>query len=259
MGGCCAPSNRTSKFPSTAKILIATTLGRYRARLMPIRDSYDFIRVIGYGKFGVVREAVDLSGKGASVAIKSIPRSKLHDNTALLMRELQVLHELDHPNIIKLYETFEDEKYLHLVMELCSGGDLHEHICNKGVFAEAEAALIMRKLLLAVNHMHNSYICHRDLKPENILYEGDEIKIADFGISLKFGDPQKLEMTSVVGTPNFVAPEVLQRRYGKECDVWSLGVILYVMLSGMMPFEGQSVRDVLGQILLANFSFADSR
>jgi calcium-dependent protein kinase len=254
MGGCCSPN----KYPLKAKVLEATTLGRYKARLTPIRDSYDFLRVIGYGKFGVVREAVDLSGKGASVAIKSIPKTKLKDDVGLFMRELQVLHELDHPNIIKLYETFEDEKYFHLVMEHCSGGDLYEHICHKGVLTEAEAALVMKKLLLAVNHMHNSYISHRDLKPENILYEGDEIKVADFGISLKFANSQG-EMTSVVGTPYFVAPEVLLSRYGKECDVWSLGVMLFMMLSGMMPFQGENVKEVLGQIQTANFSFADAR
>lgn len=257
MGGCCL---------SSAPVLIKSNpivkpRGEKFLRAQHIRDSYDFLKVIGYGKFGVVREAVELkkSGLGKIVAIKSIPKKKLRGDIGLFMRELQVLHELDHPSIIKLYETYEDEKYFHLVMELCEGGDLLERILEKGVFAEPEAAEIMKKLLLAVNHMHNSYVCHRDLKPENILYAGDQIKVADFGISNKFGDSKELEMSSVVGTPHYVAPEVLSKRYGKECDLWSLGVILFVLLSGKMPFDGEDVKDVLDQIIRANFSFKDSR
>mmetsp|Transcript_18632 Transcript_18632/g.33671 ORF Transcript_18632/g.33671 Transcript_18632/m.33671 type:complete len:565 (+) Transcript_18632:147-1841(+) len=258
MGGCC-PSDRNLVYPAPARTVKITSLGKSQVRLQQIRDSYDFIKVIGFGKFGVVREAVELNsnGKNFSVAVKSIPKKKLRGDMSLFMRELQVLQELDHPNIIKLFETFEDEKYFHLVMELCTGGDLLERVVDKGALPEVEAAGIMKKLILAVNHMHSCYISHRDLKPENILYSGDIIKLADFGISNKFGDSEDLEMTSIVGTPHYVAPEVLTRRYGKECDVWSLGVILYVLLSGRMPFDGDDVKEVLEQIMRANFTFSD--
>jgi calcium-dependent protein kinase len=227
-------------------------------RHRPIRESYSFLKIIGYGKYGVVREAITVDGRRLHVAIKSIPKKKLQVDVSLFMRELTVLHELDHPNIIKLYETFEDENYFHLVMELCTGGDLFERITGRSQHSEAEAAVIMKKLMLALNHMHNCYISHRDLKPENILYAGDEIKVADFGISNKFKDLADLEMNSLVGTPHYVAPEVLLRRYGKECDVWSLGVIMYLLLSGKFPFEGENVKEILDNIARGLFSFEDS-
>jgi calcium-dependent protein kinase len=260
MGSCCS-IERNARYPVVASTIEVPTFGKSSVRLQHIRESYDFLRVLGYGKFGVVREGVQLSAssRGISVAIKSIPKKKLKGDLSLFMRELQFLHLLDHPNIIKVYETFEDEKYFHLVMELCTGGDLLERILERGFYSEPEAAEIMRKLLLAVNHMHNSYISHRDLKPENILYAKDEIKLGDFGISNKFGDAGEMKMTSVVGTPHYVAPEVLSGRYGKECDVWSLGVIMYVLLSGKMPFDAEDVKEVLEQIMRAEFSFEDSQ
>jgi calcium-dependent protein kinase len=258
MGSCCS-IERNSRYPVVASTVEVSSFGKSSVRLQHIRESYDFIRVLGCGKFGVVREGVKLSssGRGISVAIKSIPKKILKGDLSLFLRELQCLHLLDHPNIIKIYETFEDEKYFHLVMELCTGGDLLERILERGFYSEPEAAEIMRKLLLAVNHMHNSYISHRDLKPENVLYAMDEVKLGDFGISNKFGDSDELQMSSVVGTPHYVAPEVLSGRYGKECDLWSLGVILYVMLSGKMPFDGEDVKDVLELIMRAKFSFED--
>lgn len=259
MGGCC-PSERALRYPVNARTIAINSLGKSTVSLRHIRECYDFIRVIGFGKFGVVREAIELNsaGKGSSVAVKSIPKKKLKGDMGLFMRELSVLQELDHPNIIRLYETFEDEKYFHLVMELCTGGDLLERIVVRGVFHEDEAADLMKKLILAVNHMHCCFISHRDLKPENVLYAGDVVKIADFGISSKFGEDNDVKMTSIVGTPHYVAPEVLTRSYGKECDVWSLGVILYVLLSGKMPFDAEDVREVLDLIMRASFNFSDA-
>lgn len=255
MGGCC-PTDRLLKHPQSARPVLVPVL--YNGiRTHPIREHYDFIKVLGFGKYGVVREAVELdsSSRASSVAIKSIPKKKLKGDYSLFTRELRVLQVLDHPNIIKLFETYEDEKYFHLVMELCPGGDLLDRLLDVGIYSELEAAAIMNKLLLAVNHMHSSYVCHRDLKPENILYAGDVIKIADFGISSKFGNSGHYEMKSAVGTPTYVAPEVLRHNYGKECDLWSLGVILFVLLSGQLPFNGIGLQALLEQILEANFSF----
>lgn len=153
--------------------------------------------------------------------------------------------QLDHPNIIKLYEVYEDEKYVHLVNDICRGGDLFDNICEHGSYTEEYAANLMKKLLRATAHMHTSRICHRDLKAENILFvdksENSELKIIDLGLANKI---RPNDFKSTVGTPYYVAPEVLRGSYGKECDIWSLGVIMYVMLCGYPPFEGEGRTEV---------------
>lgn len=194
--------------------------------------------------------------QGVHFAVKSIMKKKLKDELPHLKRELEILQTVDHPNIIKLYETYEDAKYVHLVMEYCTGGDLTERMMeHEGLYAEEEATLLMRKLLSALNHMHSLFICHRDLKPENMLFtskeERAEVKITDFGISQRFNEE---ELRSTVGTPNYMAPEVLKGKYGKECDVWSLGVILYILLSGRQPFNGQTLEEIFQNIIAGNYT-----
>jgi calcium-dependent protein kinase len=164
---------------------------------------------------------------------------------------------IDHPNLIKYYEAYEDEKYIHIVMELCTGGDLLEKIMNLGSIDEQRVCVIMKKLFLAVNHLHGMGICHRDLKPENCLFvEKDsvsEIKIIDFGLSIKRVDVTT--MASFVGTPYYVAPEIIAGRYGMECDVWSLGVVMFVLLSGVQPFDGLGLYHVLKKISTGDYTF----
>lgn len=213
---------------------------------------------MGHGQFGVVRKAqpLDKSPTSAPVAVKSIPKTHIKKDIGVLKRELEALEAVDHPNVIRLYSTYEDEKYLHLVMELCQGGDLMEKITTQGVYSEQAAAAIMQKLFSGVHHLHASYICHRDIKPENILFltenDSSEVKIVDFGMACKFGDEL---LTKKVGTPYYVAPEVVLGSYSKECDVWSLGVVLYVMLSGTQPFTGLDITTVLVKAQEANFNF----
>ena len=137
-----------------------------------IREVYTFEKVIGHGHFGTVRLALHKKS-GINYAIKSIPKDKIKENIHLLKRELEILMESDHPNIIKLYETYEDQKYFHLVNELCTGGELFERIRSQGAYSEAMAADIMRKLLSAIKHLHDMHIVHRDLKPENFLFENN--------------------------------------------------------------------------------------
>lgn len=226
-----------------------------------IHHHYQFVSVLGHGQFGVVRKAVsvDPAQREAPVAIKSIPKTQITRDITLLKRELEALHSVDHPNVVRLLKTYEDEKYLHIVMELSTGGDLMERVENHGTFSERAASEVMQKLLSGVHHLHSSYICHRDIKPENILYESkaenSEIKIADFGMAIKFGQSQ---MTDKVGTPFFVAPEVVKGRYGKECDIWSLGVVLYVLLSGTYPFFGIDIPSVLKKSAKGVIKFNDS-
>lgn len=211
-----------------------------------IHESFEFIRVLGHGQYGTVREAVRKSQYSSQrFAIKSILKQKISKHRTILKRELEILMYVDHPNIIKLYETYEDQLYLHLVMELCTGGDVCERLIAKGFFSEQEAASIMKQLLSAVNYLHINGITHRDLKPENFLYESessDLIKICDFGMSIKSDNNYKLK--SLAGTPYYLAPEVLRGSYTKACDVWSLGVFLYFILVGRHPFKGGSLESI---------------
>lgn len=197
-----------------------------------------------------------MTGTGRVVAVKSINKEKIKKDLYLLKRELDVLRMIDHPNVIKYYETYEDEKYLHIVMEMCTGGDLFDKLIEMGTLNESEVANIMKKLLLALNHIHGLYIVHRDLKPENFLFAsrdpGAEIKVIDFGMSIK---NQASDLTTLVGTPYYLAPEVLRGKYGKECDVWSLGVVMYLMLCGTQPFEGSDMRSIFGKISKGEFDF----
>ena len=171
---------------------------------------------------------------------------------------------MDHPNIIKFYEIYHDEMYINFVMEYCSGGDLFTYVMNKNYLTELESAKIMQKLLSAVQYMHSKDIIHRDIKPENILFSSNdaaiaEIKIIDFGLSRKYdkGDAKKKGL-SIVGTPLYVAPEVINEvDYERECDCWSLGVIMYILLSGREPFYASTIDEVYDKIKNARYDFED--
>lgn len=210
-----------------------------------IHEDFEFIKILGHGQYGTVREAIKSSQPSRHFAIKSIAKKKISKHRLLLKRELQILSVVDHPNIIRLYETYEDELYLHLVMELCTGGDVWERLITKGFFSEIEASNIMRKILAAVNYLHSKNIIHRDLKADNFLYESqnsDEIKICDFGMSIIADGVTRLN--SMAGTPFYLAPEVFKGSYTKSCDIWSLGVFMYFILIGKQPFKGENLQSI---------------
>ena len=173
-------------------------------------------------------------------AIKTIIKEKISKDMHLLKRELNILRSLDHPYIIKFYETYQDTRFFHLVIEYCSGGDLFEKLLKKGNFSNLETIKIMKKIFLAVKYLHENGICHRDLKPQNFLFEDEnedsEIKLIDFGLSNIY-DNSNNEMKTIVGTNIFMAPEVFQGKYNYKCDTWSLGVISYILLTGNPPFS----------------------
>jgi len=176
------------------------------------------------------------------------------------------MRNLDHPNIIKLYETFEDIRNIYLVIEICEGGELFDRIIEKGHFTENEARNIFIQIMHAINYCHTNGICHRDLKPENFLLltkaEDSPIKVIDFGLSTVFDDNskkgvinQKVAMTTKAGTPYYISPEVLEGKYDESCDIWSSGVILYILLSGVPPFYGNSDPEILDSVKKGDYTF----
>ncbi|ETV86994.1 CAMK/CDPK protein kinase [Aphanomyces astaci] len=213
---------------------------------------------LGHGHYGTVRIGTH-KVSGAKVAIKTIPKVKV-SRPETLRREIEILRTVDHPNIIKLFEVFEDTRHLHLVTELCTGGELFDRIIARGHYTEADAAKLVRKILDAVKHCHDREICHRDLKPENFLFatkdETAELKVIDFGLSrTDVGGTGDSFMTTRVGTPYYIAPEVLGRHYDKSCDLWSIGVITYILLCGYPPFYGDSDPEIFSSVRTGKYSY----
>jgi len=210
-----------------------------------ITQDYELQREIGSGAYGIVYEAVQ-KVTGERRAVKAMNKDQVEDKEAL-ESELTILKQLDHPNIVKLFEIYEYKNNIYLVTEMCEGGELFYHITKTKHLTEAQAAKIMRQIFSAVAYLHSKKICHRDLKPENFLLkfpdDDSSIKLIDFGLSRKLKDNEL--MSDPNGTPFYIAPEILEGEYTEAVDNWSLGVILYIMLSGSPPFYGKDNREIL--------------
>jgi calcium-dependent protein kinase len=222
-----------------------------------LRDHYRIGKVLGNGAFGEVRMCIHRT-TGAQRAVKVLRKSNMdEDEKRMLFNEINILKELDHPNIVKMYEFFEDDKRYYLVQEICKGGELFDEIIARGKFTERDAALLIKQVLSCINYCHQNNIVHRDLKPENILLEQnkafDQIKIIDFGTSLVFDPTKKLD--EKLGTPYYIAPEVLNKKYGAKCDIWSIGVIVYILLCGSPPFSGQTDNDIMKAVRTGKVNF----
>lgn len=195
---------------------------------------------------------------GTECALKTIPKKRVNVS-GRQWEEVEIMEMMDHPNIIKLHETFHDRKNTYIVMELCDGGRLSNMIQGMGSFPECEAEIGMQQLLSAVHYMHSKYVCHRDLKPDNILlsnfrtFETNTLKIIDFGISTTFEEGQVL--TTMAGSPHYIAPQVIEGKYNNLCDLWSCGAILFTMLCGSAPFQGDTDEDVMQQVLVGRYAF----
>ncbi|KRG07275.1 calcium/calmodulin-dependent protein kinase type 1 isoform X2 [Drosophila mojavensis] len=222
-----------------------------------IEEKYNLHGLLGTGAFSEVRLAESKDTPGDHFAVKIIDKKALKGKEESLENEIRVLRRLTHPNIVQLLETYEDKAKVYLVMELVTGGELFDRIVEKGSYTEKDASHLIRQILEAVDYMHEQGVVHRDLKPENLLYYSPEddskIMISDFGLS-------KMEdsgiMATACGTPGYVAPEVLaQKPYGKAVDVWSIGVISYILLCGYPPFYDENDANLFAQILKGEFEF----
>jgi calcium-dependent protein kinase len=221
---------------------------------------YRFIKELGHGSFGKVYRCQRIS-TGDFYACKKFDK-KLIKNKKRLKTEINLLRATDHPNIIKLYEAFEDKNYLYLIMEECTGGELFLRLVmnakNNKLYTEKDAAKIMKQILEAVNYLHCHGVCHRDLKPENILLSSkddfSQLKLIDFSLSQILNTTDDI-MKGQVGTLYYMAPEVILGNYNEKCDVWSCGVILYILLSGNPPFFSKSEEKLKQKICKMKYNF----
>ncbi|XP_071275990.1 serine/threonine-protein kinase MARK2 isoform X2 [Agelaius tricolor] len=224
------------------------------AEEQPHIGNYRLLKTIGKGNFAKVKLARHvLTGK--EVAVKIIDKTQLNSSSLQkLFREVRIMKVLNHPNIVKLFEVIETEKTLYLVMEYASGGEVFDYLVAHGRMKEKEARAKFRQIVSAVQYCHQKFIVHRDLKAENLLLDADmNIKIADFGFSNEFTFGNKLD--TFCGSPPYAAPELFQgKKYdGPEVDVWSLGVILYTLVSGSLPFDGQNLKELRERVLRGKY------
>uniref|UniRef100_A0A8C5CCK7 non-specific serine/threonine protein kinase n=1 Tax=Gadus morhua TaxID=8049 RepID=A0A8C5CCK7_GADMO len=220
----------------------------------PHIGNYRLLKTIGKGNFAKVKLARHVL-TGREVAVKIIDKTQLNPTSLQkLFREVRIMKILNHPNIVKLFEVIETEKTLYLVMEYASGGEVFDYLVAHGRMKEKEARAKFRQIVSAVQYCHQRRIVHRDLKAENLLLDADmNIKIADFGFSNEFTLGSKLD--TFCGSPPYAAPELFQgKKYdGPEVDVWSLGVILYTLVSGSLPFDGQNLKELRERVLRGKY------
>nr|CAB3451611.1 unnamed protein product [Digitaria exilis] len=232
----------------------------------PLRELYTLGRKLGQGQFGTTYLCTEI-GTGAALACKSIAKRKLltPEDVDDVRREIQIMHHLaGHASVVTIKGAYEDPLYVHIVMELCEGGELFDRIVERGYFSERKAAEIARVIVGVVEACHSLGVMHRDLKPENFLLlsrddgeeeeeEASSLKAIDFGLSVFFKPGQVF--TDVVGSPYYVAPEVLCKHYGPEADVWTAGVIIYILLSGVPPFWADTQQGIFDAVLRGAIDF----
>ena len=210
----------------------------------PINKYYKILNNLGQGSFGQIKKVQNLK-IGQERAMKIIDKEG-----STSKNEISILRKISHPNIVNIYEIFEDSKKYYIMYELLKGGELFDAITSNGFFNEVDACFIFKQIMLALNYLHELSIVHRDLKPENIMLVDDKkytLKIIDFGAGIEL-QPGKV-LTTLIGTSYYIAPEVLKKNYTEKCDIWSCGIILYILLCGYPPFNGNSNKEIYKEIL----------
>ncbi len=246
-----------------------------------VTDYYDLTKnELGKGSYGKVRLA-KLKGTNLKRAIKIIDKSKVR-NVERFRIEVEIMMKLDHPNILRILDYFEDLCFVYLVLELCTGGELYDRIVSNHYYDENDARVIFKQIINAIYYCHINGVCHRDLKPENFMMISKEdpftLKMIDFGLSRTFQSesfytqatlnenqniqtgPTKVrkswaQLKTKAGTPYYIAPEVLNGDYDEKCDVWSSGVILYILLCGRLPFSGDTNQIIFDKIRRMKIDF----
>ena len=221
-----------------------------------ITKEYTFGKVIGTGSYGQVRLAVHRLTKQVR-AVKIIQKAKVNINA--LLNEINILSKLSHPNIMQIFEVFDDNTNVYIVSEYCKGGELFDIISKKGSFTEKDACVIMKQLMSAICYSHQNNIVHRDLKPENILMDNDTddltIKLIDWGCAQTIKSAKQSKQAD--GTAYYIAPEVLKGEYDEKCDIWACGVIFYILLCGYPPFNGETDDEIYEAVLSGKFQFPE--
>ena len=216
--------------------------------------------VLGEGAFSVVKLAVNRK-TGQKVAVKCIDRQGLpEEDENSLRQEVAIMKALNHENIVKFIDFFEEKKFFYVVLEYLEGGELFDRIVQKNFYNEKEARDVVKVILNGMKYCHDKGIAHRDMKPENLLLTSKEddsfVKIADFGFAIR--GAQKSALTTQLGTPGYVAPEILQNQpYDKSVDMWSIGVITYILLGGYPPFHDDNQKALFKKIKKGEFEFHD--
>jgi len=222
-------------------------------------DNYSLCEQLGKGAFSTVYKAISKKD-GKTFAVKVLTKNRIGIGKLDMKRmesEVSIAFQMNHPNIVSLYEVIETKLKIYLIMDLVEGGELFERIASYGSFSEEDSITVMTQLLEAVKYLHKSNVIHRDIKPENLLLQKGEklhIMLADFGLSRILGN-ESIALTSC-GTPYYTAPEVLQGRgYGSEVDMWAVGVVAYFLLGGYPPFMGDSLPEVVELITKCIYGF----
>ncbi len=242
-------------------MLISETGGKPREKY----ETIDTIAPVSYGMIKKVRHKLTAKTRAMRIIKKEL--IEVREEETLLFKELALLRSLDHPNIIKLYEFYKDEKYFYILSEYCEEGELFKIIKKENrPFHEVTVAHLMKQLLSVVSYCHSGNIVNRDLRPENILVESIEkrimdndeiplynIRVSDFKSARSYKNSKKLNKK--VGNPYYIAPEVLKRKYNEKCDIWSCGIILYILLTGKPPFGGSTDKEVLEKVESGKFEF----
>ena len=264
MGNCCqhpevveTQSNRSTT-ANTSRRNSSIIFDKY-SKQKDFRKKYEYISLIGNGSFGKVRLFVERECKSFKYAIKTIKKDIFNPyNIQSIKREIDILRSLDHPNIVKYFETYEDENYLHIVMEYIPGDNLFQVLTEKlnRKLTVRQISKIMSCLLKAVLFLHHNGIIHRDIKPENIVFSDTgnfkSLKLIDFGLSIQQNARKEKRR---VGTPYYMAPEMISGNFVKESDVWSIGVIMYILVTGKQPFSGKTKEEVYDKVKNGKYDF----